>query len=176
MPAIRNAATAHGFTDYLPFDERSDLFSLGAILYEALTGERPKRAPRAEIARRLTVIRPGLPRSVRETVCSLLAESPGKRPASAEQVLDALEPARVYRSAGEGLVPWADTLPFPLASILWHFEAEPDVLLHAARAEGIDQGSLPDFLSNAWILRTAWPLVPATMWPSIQDCSLSARS
>ena len=109
-----------------PFDERSDLFSLGAILYEAFTGERPAPVPRAEIARRLTVSRPGLPRSVRATVCSLLAESPGKRPASAEQVLDALEPSRVYRTAGEGLVPSADTLPFPLASILWHFEAEPD--------------------------------------------------
>jgi serine/threonine protein kinase len=109
-----------------PFDERSDLFSLGAILYEAFTGERPQRVPRVEIARRLTASRPSLPRSVRDTVCSLLAESPGKRPASAEHVLDALEPSRVYRSAGEGLVPWAETLPFPLASILWHFEAEPD--------------------------------------------------
>jgi serine/threonine protein kinase len=100
-----NSATAR-------FDERSDLFSLGAILYEALTGHRPERVPRAEIARRLTASRAGLPRSVRETVCSLLAESPDKRPASAEKVLDALEPARVYRTAGEGLVPWADTLPF----------------------------------------------------------------
>jgi hypothetical protein len=109
-----------------PFDERSDLFSLGAILYEALTGHRPERTPRAELARRLAASRAGLPRSVRETVCSLLAESPDKRPASAEKVLDALEPARVYLTAGEGLVPWADTLPFPLASILWHYEAEPD--------------------------------------------------
>lgn len=107
------------------FDERSDLYSLGAVLYEALTGQRPKRLPRAAIAKRLTTSRPDLPRSLRDAVCSLLAESPDDRPASAEEVLDALQPARIYRKAAEGLVPWADTLPFPLASILWHYEGEP---------------------------------------------------
>ena len=77
------------------------------------------------IAKRLAAARPGLPRTLRDTVCSLLAESPGERPASAEKVLDALQPSRVYRTAGEGVVPWADTLPFPLASILWHYDGEP---------------------------------------------------
>lgn len=107
------------------FDERSDLYSLGAVLYEALTGQRPKRLSRAAIAKRLTTSRPDVPRSLRDAVCSLLAESPDERPASAEEVLEALQPARVYRKIGEGLVPWADTLPFPLASILWHYEGEP---------------------------------------------------
>ena len=99
---------------------------MGAVLYEALTGERPELMPRAAAAKRLAVARRDLPRSLRDTICSLLAESPSERPDSAQEVLDALEPARVYRTAAEGLVPWADTLPFPLASVLWHYEAEPD--------------------------------------------------
>jgi hypothetical protein len=108
------------------FDERSDLYSLGAVLFEALTGERPTRVPRAAIATRLSKLRPDTPRSLSQTICRLLAESPDERPASAEEVLEALKPARVYRSVDEGLLPWSDTLPFPLASILWHYEGEPE--------------------------------------------------
>jgi hypothetical protein len=126
LPPTTEAYTAPEQLSGGAFDERSDLYSLGAVLYEALTGRRPKRLPRVAIAKRLTASRPDLPRSLRDAVCSLLAESPDERPASAEEVLEAFEPARVYRTAGEGLVPWADTLPFPLASILWHYEGEPE--------------------------------------------------
>ena len=125
LPPTTDAYTAPEQLSGGAFDERSDLYSLGAVLYEALTGQRPKGLPPAAIAKRLTTSRPDLPRSLRDAVCSLLAELPDERPASAEEVLEAFEPARVYRTADEGLVSWADALPFPLASILWHYEGEP---------------------------------------------------
>lgn len=109
-----------------PFDHRSDLFSLGAVLFEALAGERPPRGPSGALAAKLRAARPDIPRSLGQTVCSLLAESPDERPPNAEAVLEALKPGRVYRTVDEGLTPWADTLPFPLASILWHYDGEPD--------------------------------------------------
>lgn len=111
------------------FDQRCDLFSLGAVLYEALAGERPPRVPSIALAARLRAARPDIPRSLGQTVCRLLAESPGERPPTADAVLEALKPGHVYRTVDEGLTPWADTLPFPLASILWHYDGEPDPAL-----------------------------------------------
>jgi serine/threonine protein kinase len=108
------------------FDQRSDLFSLGAVLFEALSGERPPRVNSSALAARLRRARPDIPRSLGQTVCRLLAESPGERPPNADALLEALKPGRIYRTVEEGLTTWADTLPFPLASILWHYDGEPD--------------------------------------------------
>jgi serine/threonine protein kinase len=108
------------------FDQRSDLFSLGAVLFEALAGERPPRVPNSTLVARLRATRPDIPRSLVQTVCRLLAESPDERPPNADAVLEGLRPGRVYRTVDEGLTPWADTLPFPLASILWHYDGEPN--------------------------------------------------
>jgi hypothetical protein len=104
-------------------DERSDLYSLGAVLYEALTGERPPRVPDGGVAKRLARVRPGIPHRLSTTICRLLATSPDDRPARADDVLQALKQTH---STAPGLLAWAETLPFPLASILWHYDAEPE--------------------------------------------------
>lgn len=106
-------------------DERSDLYSLGAVLYEALTGERPPGGSGWEVAKRLVAVRPGIPRRLSSIICQLLANAPDDRPASADDVLDALRATR--NSAPPGLLTWAETLPFPLASVLWHYDGEPEI-------------------------------------------------
>jgi hypothetical protein len=110
-----------------PVDERSDLYSLGAVLYEALTGERPRRAGKGAIVAP-RVLRPDAPPDLNAVICRLLAPLPEDRPASAATVLEELKPPFAARRL-EGLFPWADGLPFPLASILWLYDAEQDQLL-----------------------------------------------
>jgi serine/threonine-protein kinase len=76
-------------------DARSDLFSIGVMLYEVLTGRRPfqgKSGPDLaasilrDTPRPLFMVRPGLPGSLEPIVQRALAKDPGSRYASAEEM------------------------------------------------------------------------------------------
>ncbi|MGQ0647975.1 MAG: protein kinase domain-containing protein [Gemmatimonadaceae bacterium] len=81
-------------------DGRSDLYSLGCVLYEMLAGQPPHtgRTAQAVMARhraatppRLSVIRPQLLPEIEVLVERCLAKSPGDRYANAGELLDAIE-------------------------------------------------------------------------------------
>jgi hypothetical protein len=85
--------------DGLPVDSRSDLFSLGSVLYAMCTGRPPFRAPTPvamlkrvceETPRPIREINPELPPWLEELVVRLYAKAPADRFASARQVADLL--------------------------------------------------------------------------------------
>ncbi len=130
MPPTTEAYTAPEQASGGYVDERSDLYSLGAVLYEMVVGRHPpygglkKTIPRASI-------RPGIPPAFDAVIRRLLAERPEDRPVSADEVLAALKSADMayareedFLAHEEDFLPWVETLPFPVASILWAYYAE----------------------------------------------------
>lgn len=92
----------------LPLDARSDLFALGSLLYEMVTGEAPFRAETASatLARvchfrpvPLVQARPGTPPGLSDLIGRLLEKEPVDRPASAAEVAAALD--RIASTIGD---------------------------------------------------------------------------
>ncbi len=86
----------------LEVDARSDLYSLGVLIFEALTGRLPFErestlqllvAHQLETAPDLRELRSDVPRALAEVVGRTLAKSPFDRPASATELADALTEA-----------------------------------------------------------------------------------
>ena len=102
-----------------PVDGRSDLFSLGIVLYEMTTGERPftgdtslsiissivKDTPKA-----ITEIDPSLPRDLGRIVRRALAKDPERRYQSAKDLRNDLQELEASIESGELMAPPAEPL------------------------------------------------------------------
>jgi serine/threonine-protein kinase len=95
-----------------PVDHRADLWSLGVVLYEMLTGERPfKGANAAAVVHAILnkapdsvrSLRPEVPAEIESLVLRLLAKEPKERVGSAGALLQALETPEGIPAAR---VPW----------------------------------------------------------------------
>jgi serine/threonine-protein kinase len=90
-------------------DGRSDIYSMGAVFYEVVSGEPPFRADggRAALMRKLSepapnlrTVDPEIPAAVAEVVARALATDPDERYASAAEFANALEAAATKPVAG----------------------------------------------------------------------------
>jgi serine/threonine protein kinase len=116
-----------GTSDYIapeqargrPVDAQSDIYSLGAVLYELLTGRTPYTfATLAELAHRqaaepiepIRELAPEVPTAVEDVVMRCLARNPGYRPATATEIATELRDALPADRAT------AATRPLPMRS------------------------------------------------------------
>jgi hypothetical protein len=92
-----------------PVDHRSDLFSLGSVLYEMCTGRPAFRAPNTaavlrrvsdETPRPIREVNPDVPEALCRVIVRLQAKKPADRPASAKEVADLL--ARLLADLNSG--------------------------------------------------------------------------
>ncbi len=107
-PLITSPGTVVGTAAYMSPEQtrgealspRSDIFSLGSVLYEAATGRQPFTGPSAlavmhQIAAAAPAsprsIRPELPAALESLIASCLEKVPAQRPARASEIADALK-------------------------------------------------------------------------------------
>jgi serine/threonine-protein kinase len=85
-------------------DQRTDIFSLGVVFYELLTGVQPFAGPTLDFVFQrvmnvtpppVTEVNPAAGRALSDTVARMLAKDPDQRPASCREVLDDLGRARL---------------------------------------------------------------------------------
>jgi serine/threonine protein kinase len=90
-----------------PADARSDLFSLGCVLYRMACGRRPfagksvseiLRAVATQLPRPVHKINPDLPRPLADLIMKLLDKDPANRPASADEVAREVRAMEVRRN------------------------------------------------------------------------------
>jgi serine/threonine protein kinase len=113
-------------------DRRSDIFSLGSVLYEAITGQIPFTGPSTlailhDIATGTpappSTLQPGLPRSLDDLILRCLEKDPARRPSRACEIVQALKnlsvPAAIAqtpRAAGRksiAVIPFQFRVPSP---------------------------------------------------------------
>jgi serine/threonine protein kinase len=108
-------------------DRRADLFALGVVAFEVITGRRPHDGTPAEIAHEIISGEtpdlgedcPELPSELVELVFRLLARDPARRPATAAEVAAVFEAVLADEVSREGVVEVADYMSA-------HFAADRD--------------------------------------------------
>lgn len=129
-PAYMSPEQANG----LPLDGRSDIYALGVVLFEALTGRSPYEAetPMAMLLKHITEpmppvrqFNPEIPAEVELVISRATAKDPDERYVSATQMMDALE-AGVNGQSLESAPATAQSAPRPVTTSTSRTEVLPN--------------------------------------------------
>ncbi len=136
-----------------PVDARSDLYSVGVVLYEMLTGAVPFKGDTAvtvalkhvnEMATEPAQLIPGLPYALNQIVLKAMAKDPAQRYQTADQF------ARDLRAAQVG---------GPIGAAAYDADAERTRLMAPPAATTVVQGPLDPVQSDRGRKRRRWPIV-----------------
>jgi eukaryotic-like serine/threonine-protein kinase len=166
-----------------PLDARTDLFSLGTVVYEMATGKTPfAGGSTAEVFAALlrenpppvSTVNPAMPRKLDPSVAKLLAKDPAQRYASAEQLQEALEGLTANQAVPANRRNWSWAIAALLLLLIagglawWKLRPAPSLPAGESAAGAAPKATKDSIILADFINHTGDPVFDTTLNQALQ--------